>query len=120
MKYVRQMAVILGFSFLGELCRFLIPLPIPASIYGMVLLFAALALKLVPGEWVKDTGGFLVAILPLLFVTSAVGLLGCIGVVAENAAALVVIILVSTVVTFGVAGIVTQLLMKTKGEKKDA
>ena len=44
MKYVKQFALILLFSFLGEVCRFLIPINIPASIYGMVLLFAALSL----------------------------------------------------------------------------
>lgn len=120
MKYIRQMGVILGFSFLGEVCRWLIPLPIPASIYGMALLFVALALKILPGKWVKDTGDFLVSILPLLFVAPTVGLLGCIDAVAENAVALAVVIVVSTVATFGAAGIVTQLLLHRKGAKVNA
>lgn len=120
MKYIHQLGVILGFSFLGELCHWLIPLPVPASIYGMALLFLALALKILPGKWVKDTGDFLVSALPLLFVAPTVGLLGCVDALAENAVALIVIIAVSTVVTFGAAGLVTQLLMRKKGERKDA
>jgi len=44
MKYIRQFAIIMLFSFLGELCHLVIPIPIPASIYGMVLLFLSLAL----------------------------------------------------------------------------
>ena len=42
MKYLWQFLIIVAFSFVGELLHFLIPLPIPASIYGIVLLFVAL------------------------------------------------------------------------------
>ena len=42
MKYVRQFMIILLLSFLGELLKYMIPLSIPASIYGMILLFLAL------------------------------------------------------------------------------
>lgn len=116
MKYIRQFGVVLLFSLLGELCHWLIPLPIPASIYGMVLLFAALALKILPKSWVQETGGFLVSILPLLFVVPVVGLLGCLDVVAENWAAILVILLVSTCLTFTVSGLVTQALLKKRKE----
>lgn len=115
MKYVRQMGVILGFSFLGELCAYLIPVSIPASIYGMTLLFLALVLKILPASWVKDTGDFLVSILPLLFVSPVVGLLGCLDAVAEEGLKMAVILVVTTIATFAVSGIVTQLLLKKKG-----
>ena len=42
MKYVRQLLIILLISFLGEVCKYLLPFPIPASIYGLLLLFTAL------------------------------------------------------------------------------
>lgn len=119
MKYLKQFGVILGFSFLGEVLHYLIPLPIPAAIYGMVLLFLALTLKIVPAEWVQNTGNWLVSILPILFVAPAVGLLGCWDVLVPNLLPIVVIIVVSTVVTFAAAGIVTQLLVKVKKEDKD-
>ena len=41
MKYIKQFFIILLISFLGEALHALLPLPIPASIYGIVLLFAA-------------------------------------------------------------------------------
>ena len=75
MQYLKQVALILVFSFLGEVCRALIPLPIPASIYGMVLLFAALSLKIVKSAQVRDAGGFLTSVLPVLFVAPAVNLM---------------------------------------------
>lgn len=119
MKYIRQMLVILGFSVAGELLHHWISLPIPASIYGMVLLFGGLALKIVPGDWVKDTGGFLVTLLPLLFIAPVVGLLSCWDEVASDVVAIGIIIAVSTVVTFAVAGFVTERLVR-RGGKKDA
>lgn len=115
MQYIRQLGVILGFSLLGEICHYLIPLPVPASIYGMVLLFAALSLKILPKSWVRQTGGFLVSILPLLFVAPVVGLISCLDVVAENLAAMAVICVVPTFLTFAVSGLVTQKLLKKKG-----
>ena len=47
MKYVKQFFIILLISFVGELFKYLIPLPIPASIYGMVILFIGLMTGLI-------------------------------------------------------------------------
>ena len=44
MKYLYPFVVILAFTFLGELLNYFLPLPIPASIWGLLLLFAALRL----------------------------------------------------------------------------
>lgn len=37
MKYVKQFAIIALMTFLGEFFNYLLPLPVPASIYGMLL-----------------------------------------------------------------------------------
>ena len=60
----------MGFTVVGEALQRLMPLPIPAAVYGMALLFAALCAGLVKVEQVKEVGGFLTSILPLLFVRS--------------------------------------------------
>lgn len=64
MKYIKQFFIILLISFLGEALHALLPLPIPASIYGIVLLFAALSLKIIPVSAVKDVSTFLLEIMP--------------------------------------------------------
>lgn len=117
LKFLSQMCLIMLFSFLGELCRFLIPYPIPASIYGMVLLFAALALKIIPAGAVRDAGSFLTSFLPVLFVAPAVSLLDCWAQLKDALIPLLLITLLSTVIVFGAGGIVTQLMMKKKGVK---
>lgn len=104
------------FSLLGELCHLNIPLPIPASIYGMVLLFLCLALKLLKVESVKETGAFLVGLLPLLFVVPTVGLMGCWDLIREDLLQIAIVIVVTTVLTFGLSGLLTKRFRKDGGE----
>ena len=112
MKYIYQLAIVLAVSFVGEILNALIPLPIPASIYGMALLFLSLALKVLKVEAVKETGAFLVGLLPLLFVVPTVGLMGCWDLVQDNLLQIVILIVVTTVLTFGLSGALTRLFHK--------
>ena len=56
-----------------------LPLPIPASIYGLLLLLAALRFGIVKLEQVKEVGLFLTGIFPLLFVPAAAGVMEAVG-----------------------------------------
>ena len=116
MKYLPQACLIFGFTFLGEALHALIPLPLPASIYGMILLFGALFLKIVPAKAVKDMGGFLTSILALLFVSPAVGLIDHWDTLKDNILPIILILFVSTVLTFAISGRATQWIM---GKKED-
>ena len=75
MKYIFQFCRILLASLLGELLVHVLPLPVPASVYGLVLLLAALKLGIFKLEQVKEAGNFLTGILPLLFVPAAAGVM---------------------------------------------
>ena len=75
MKYLKQLLIILGISFLGELLKYFLPLPIPASIYGMVILFALLLSGALPLSAVRETGNLLVAVMPVMFIPAGVGLI---------------------------------------------
>ena len=119
MKYVKQVAIILLFSFLGEVCRFLIPINIPASIYGMGLLFGALSLKLVRLEDVRETGSFLTSLLPLLFVAPTVGLMEYWQQLKPVLVPFALISFVVTVLVFAAAGLVTKLVIR-KGGRENA
>ncbi len=108
MKYLPQLLIIFGLSALAELLHALIPLPIPASIYGMILLFFALSLKILKLEQVKPTGPVLTTLLSLLFVSPLVNLLDCWDRVGPNLIPIGTILMASTAVSFVVAGVVTQ------------
>ena len=75
MKLLRQFGIILLLSFLGEVLHRLIPLPGPASIYGMVLMLLCLQLGFLQVEKVQDAGKYLIEIMPIMFIPAAVGLM---------------------------------------------
>ena len=106
MKHLRQFLIILLFSFLGEGLKALLPLPVPASIYGLVLLFAALELGIIKLSAVEDAGKFLIEIMPVMFIPAGAGALKPICV------QVVVIMFVSTIVVMVISGRVTQFVIR--------
>lgn len=108
MTYIFQFLRILLFCFFGELLHRLLPLPIPASIYGLVLLLLALKTGIVKLAQVKETGNFLTGIFPLLFIPGAVGVMELWDVLGKLWLPIVLVLLLVTVLVFGVSGQVTQ------------
>ena len=120
MKYVKQLALILLISFLGELLNALLPFPIPASIYGMVILFVGLLTGLIRLEWVKEAGLFLVEIMPIFFIPVCVGLMDSWIDIAPFWFPLTVITSLTTVIVMIVTGRTAQsILRRGKHEKKE-
>ena len=117
MKYLSQFCIILGFTLLGETLQRLLPLPIPASVYGLVLLFLALCFGIVKLEQVKAAGAFLTGIMSVLFVSPAVSIVSNWELIRPQLLPICLLIVASTVITFGISGGVTQLLQR-KGEKR--
>ena len=118
MKYILQFEIIIAISLVGELLNRLIPLPIPASIYGMVILFTALCTGLIKLSAVRETGKFLIYIMPMMFIPATVGLLESWSVMQEFLTAIIVISLVSTVLVMVFTGHVTQYIIKLKNKEE--
>lgn len=112
MKYVRQFGIILILSFVGELLNHLIPLPIPASIYGILLMLLCLKTHIITTESVRETSRFLIEIMPLMFIPAAVGLLEAWDIIRPSWIPYIVITLVSTVIVMGISGRVTQAMLR--------
>ena len=115
-KYLRQIVILLAFSCVGEGLSLLIPLPIPGSIYGIVLLFLALETKLVKLSSVKDVSEFLISFMPVMFIPTATGLMSSWDVLRSNALAYVVILAVTMVAVMAVSGLVTQWIIRRRGK----
>ena len=116
MKLLHQILLIFLFSFLGELLRSLIPLPIPASIYGMILLFLALYTGILKLQAVKAAGGFLTSFFPVLFVAPVVSLIDCWDDIKTQIVPIVIVLIGSSLLCFFVSGKVTQWLMNRRKE----
>ena len=112
MKYVLRLTIILGISLLGEWLGKLIPLPVPGSIYGLVLMLLGLCTRIIPLEAVEGTGRFLIEIMPVMFIPAAVGLINSWDVLQPMLAPVTVIMVVSTFVVMGVTGLATQAVMR--------
>ena len=118
MKYIKQFLVILGITFLGEILKLCLPLPIPASIYGMVIMFFGLMTGIIKLDMVKDTGRFLIEIMPVMFIPAGVGLMTSWGVLTFLIP--IVIITVATILTVMVAtGWASQIIIRKSGKKDE-
>lgn len=118
MKYLKQLLIILVFSFAGEILHYVVPLQIPASIYGLVLLFAALVLGFIKLPQVEETAKLLIEVMPLMFIPAGVALLESWGDLKPILIPVAVIMVVSTVLVMGVSGKVTQGIMNHAGKKQ--
>lgn len=115
MKYLSQFCIILGFTFAGEALQRLLPLPIPASVYGLALLFLALCAGIVKLSQVKDAAGFLTSIMAVMFVAPAVGIVENWALIQPRLLPICLLLAGSTMLTFGVSGKLTQALMGKGG-----
>ena len=112
MKYLSQFLIIMGFTLAGEALQRIVPLTIPASVWGLALLFTALCTGIVKLEQVKEVGGFLASILPILFVAPAVGIVEYWGLISSRLGSIALILLATTFLTFGLTGRVAQALSR--------
>lgn len=119
MKYIRQFLIILCVSSIGEVLNYLIPLPIPASIYGLVIMLGLLVSKKLKLESVENVANFLVEIMPVLFIPAAVGLIVSWKQLESMLIPVLVITVASTILVILVTGKVTDLLISKKGAVKN-
>lgn len=119
MKYIKQFAVIALITFLGECLNFLLPLPVPASIYGMILLFLSLQTGILKLEQIEETADLLLNVMPIFFISPTVSLMSGMTVLKGSLVGVLVICLVSTIVVMAVTGLVSQAVIRHDRRRKD-
>lgn len=119
MKYLKQFFIIIVISFLGEILHAVIPLPVPASIYGIVLLYTGLMTGIVPLASVREVGVFLIEIMPVMFVPAAVGLIESWELLSDKLISYVIVTFLTTVIVMAVTGVVTQKVIRSRKEQGD-
>ena len=124
MKFLKQFLIILAVSLMGEICRAYLPLPIPASIYGMVFMFVFLLTGVIKLEQVKDAGKFLIEIMPVMFIPAGVGLMSSWSVLQSVLLPVSVITVITIFTVMAATGLVSQVIIrkskKTTNEYKEA
>lgn len=117
MKFIKQLALILTISFIAELMEYLIPIPVAASIYGLVLMLIGLVTKVIPLEKVEGAADFLVEIMPILFIPPTVSIMTSVDAIKAMFIPLVVISVISTILIMVVTGRVSQFIIRHENGK---
>jgi holin-like protein len=118
-KYFKQLTVIMAVSFVGEFLNQVLPLPVPGSVYGLVLMFFLLMTKLISLEQVEDAGDFLIKLMPVLFIGPSVSLITVMGGLADRLIPILAVCIVSTVIVMAVTGVTAQAVLRRKEGRKD-
>jgi len=120
MKYIKQFCIILGVCLVAELLEYLIPLPVAASVYGLLLMLLALVTKVIKLKDVENVSDFLTGNMAILFIPPTVGIMTSVDDMKKMLIPLVVISVVSTLLVMSVTGWVTQwIIRRRKSEKKE-
>ena len=97
----------------------MIDLPVPGSIYGMILLFILLCTGVVKIHHVKDVSKFLLDIMPILFVPSAVGIMSEFDQLKGSWSQIIIITIVTTIVTMVVTGKTSQFFINVRKRRSE-
>ncbi|MCI6988836.1 MAG: CidA/LrgA family protein [Campylobacter sp.] len=112
MKYLEQISIIFGISFIAELMAYFIPINMPGSIYGLVLMFLGLYFRVIKVSQVRNVSSFFIEIMPIIFIPAGVGLMDNYAPLLKNIIPISVIVLVSTVAIMVVSAHIVQQIYK--------
>ena len=119
MKYIKQIWIILGVCFIAELLEYLIPLPVAASIYGLLLMLAALMTKVIKLKDVENVSDFLTGNMAIMFIPAVVGIMASVEEMKKMLIPLIVISVISTLLVISVTGWVTQWIIRGRKDGKN-
>ena len=108
MKYLRQFTIIIAVTFLAEVLAWLVPAPIPASIYGLVIMFLAFYFKIVKVAAVRETATFFIEIMPVIFIPAGAGIIVAGDLLVKNLLPFTIITIISTIAVIASSGLITQ------------
>lgn len=117
MRFLQQFSRILLISLLGELLKVVLPFPIPASVYGLVIMLLCLCTGFLKVDQVKEASAFLIEIMPVMFIPAAVGLVDAWPSLRPVFFSVTITIVITTIFVMAVTGRVTQFVIRKNKEK---
>lgn len=115
-RYLRAFLIIYLCLYAGNALALLLPVTIPGSIIGMLILFFLLAFQLVPPDWIRPGSLLLIRYMALLFVPISVGVMSYTDLLSAQFGPIVVSCVVSTFIVLLTVGLAShQLHGKVKG-----
>ncbi|WP_369308278.1 CidA/LrgA family protein [Providencia rettgeri] len=121
-QYLRAFAILYFCLIVGNLISTLLPFAIPGSIVGMLILFALLALQIIPAHWAQPGCSILLKNMTILFVPIGVGIMNYYDLLSQQLIPIVVSCVVSTLIVMIVVAISSNYIHKERpvvGAKPD-
>ncbi|CAM3238591.1 CidA/LrgA family protein [Filibacter tadaridae] len=122
MRFIKQLSQVLilyGFFLVGGWLQSGLHIPLPGSILGLLLLWAALSLKVVSLKWVESGAYLFLSVLPVFFLPATVGVMNYGHVFTGKGFFLIPITIGSTFMTMWIASFVSQAIAR-RTEKRRA
>ncbi|MBU8695529.1 antiholin-like murein hydrolase modulator LrgA [Bacillus pumilus] len=110
--FLSQAFIFATVMFVSNLISMYLPIPMPASVIGLVLLFVLLTTKMVKLEQVEQLGTSLTGLISFLFVPSGISVIQSLGVMQEVGVQVVGVIIIATIMLLAATGLFSQLLMQ--------
>lgn len=114
MRYLKQLIIILGITFIGEGLNYALPLPIPASIYGLIVMLTLLCTGVLKVREVREVSSFLLEVMPVMFIPAAAGIIKQWSYIKPILIPAVIIMIFVTIIVMAVTGRVTQRIINLK------
>ena len=119
MKLIRQTLGIIFFTFIGEILNKLLPLPVPAGVYGLILMLIFLMRGLIRLDEVEVAGDFLLETMSIMFLPAAVGIMTVTKLLLPVLLPYTVIIFFSTFLVISVTGLSAEFILRRTESKED-
>lgn len=118
MKILKQTGIIFTICWLSIIVQYFLPLPIPASVIGLVLLFLCLLTGILKIGHIQEKSDFLLSNMAFFFVPAGVGMMNYFDILRKNWFPLLVICVVSTLITFAVTAYSIRFTLKLMNRRK--
>ncbi|MFS0576901.1 CidA/LrgA family holin-like protein [Sporosarcina sp. 179-K 3D1 HS] len=118
-KYALQIFILFAFFSIGKGLQSVLHIPLPGSILGLLLLWIALMLKLIPLKWVEGGSYLFLSVLPIFFIPATVGVMNFGSFFLSREVVLIPITIITTFLTMWVAGFVGQTIATRMANRKD-
>lgn len=110
-NFFQQALTIAVILFISKIIEAFMPIPMPASVIGLVLLFIALCTGIVKLEQVESVGTALTNNISFLFVPAGISVINSLAILSKSPILIILLIIISTIFLLVCTGYASQLLV---------
>lgn len=112
MEIIIQIGIVLGICLVGQTIASVLPVAVPGSVIGLFLLFLLLCLGVLKPHHIEKKSDFLLKNMAFFFIPAGVGILNNYGVLRGKILPLLLVIVITTVLTFAASAWTVQAVMR--------